>query len=436
MKVLKFGGTSVGSAQRMKEVAKLITDGEQKIVVLSAMSGTTNTLVEISDYLYKKNPEGANEIINKLEAKYKQHIDELFATQEYKQKGLEVVKSHFDYIRSYTKDLFTLFEEKVVLAQGELISTAMVNFYLQECGVKSVLLPALEFMRTDKNAEPDPVYIKDKLRAQLDLYPDTEIYITQGFICRNAYGEIDNLQRGGSDYTASLIGAAVNASEIQIWTDIDGMHNNDPRIVDKTAPVRQLHFEEAAELAYFGAKILHPTCILPAKLKNIPVRLLNTMNPQAPGTLISDTADTGKIKAVAAKDNVTYIKLRSHYKIPCYRFLEKIFHCFAQSHTPIDLVVTSNVEISLSIDNKMHLPKIISMLERYADVSVEDDMVIICVVGDLKWYNVGFEHQIVEALKDIPVRMISYGDNCDVSFVMRRDDKKRALEALSQRVFS
>ena len=223
MKVLKFGGTSVGSAQRMKEVAKLITDGEQKIVVLSAMSGTTNTLVEISDYLYKKNPEGANEIINKLESKYKQHVDELFATQEYKQKGLEVIKSHFDYIRSYTKDLFTLFEEKVVLAQGELISTAMVNFYLQECGVKSVLLPALEFMRTDKNAEPDPVYIKDKLRAQLDLYPDTEIYITQGFICRNAYGEIDNLQRGGSDYTASLIGAAVNASEIQIWTDIDGL---------------------------------------------------------------------------------------------------------------------------------------------------------------------------------------------------------------------
>ena len=239
------------------------------------------------------------------------------------------------------------------------------------------------------------------------------MFITQGYICRNVSGEIDNLQRGGSDYTASLLGSALNACEIQIWTDIDGLHNNDPRVVSTTAPVRTLTFDEASKLAYFGAKILHPTCILPAKLKNIPVRLLNTMNPQAPGTLISDTADTGKIKAVAAKDNVTYIKLRSHYKIPCYR-----------------------VEISLSIDNKIHLPKIISMLERYADVSVEDDMVIICVVGDLKWYNVGFEHQIVEALKDIPVRMISYGDNCDVSFVMRRDDKKRALEALSQRVFS
>ena len=291
MKVLKFGGTSVGSAQRIKEVAKLITDGERKIVVLSAMSGTTNTLVEISDYLYKKNPEGANEIINKLESKYRQHIDELFATPEYKQKGLELIKSHFDYIRSYTKDLFTLFEEKVVLAQGELISTAMMNYYLQECGVKSVLLPALEYMRTDKNAEPDPVYIKDKLQVQLELHPDAEIYITQGYICRNAYGEIDNLQRGGSDYTASLIGAAINASEVQIWTDIDGMHNNDPRIVDKTAPVRHLHFEEAAELAYFGAKILHPTCIQPAKYANIPVRLLNTMDPTAPGTLISNDTE-------------------------------------------------------------------------------------------------------------------------------------------------
>ena len=309
MKVLKFGGTSVGSAQRMKEVAKLITDGERKIVVLSAMSGTTNTLVEISDYLYKKNPEGANEIINRLETKYRQHIDELYATPEYKQKGLELIKSHFDYIRSYTKDLFTLFEEKVVLAQGELISTAMMNYYLQECGVKSVLLPALEYMRTDKNAEPDPVYIKDKLQVQLELHPNAEIYITQGFICRNAYGEVDNLQRGGSDYTASLIGAAVKASEIQIWTDIDGMHNNDPRVVDKTSPVRHLHFEEAAELAYFGAKILHPTCIQPAKYANIPVRLLNTMDPTAPGTLISNDTEKGKIKAVAAKENITATQL-------------------------------------------------------------------------------------------------------------------------------
>ena len=263
MKVLKFGGTSVGSAQRMKDVAKLITDGEKKIVVLSAMSGTTNTLVEISDYLYKKNPEGANEIINNLETAYRKHVDELYSTDEYKQKTLAFLKDEFNFIRSYTKDLFTLFEEKIILAQGEIISTNMMTNYLLEQGINAVLIPALDYMRTDKNAEPDLNYIKEKLAQQLAKLPEADIYITQGYICRNAYGEVDNLQRGGSDYTASLIGAAVNASEIQIWTDIDGMHDNDPRVVDKTAPVRQLQFEEAAELAYFGAKILHPTCIQP-----------------------------------------------------------------------------------------------------------------------------------------------------------------------------
>ena len=423
MKVLKFGGTSVGSAQRMKEVAKLITDGERKIVVLSAMSGTTNTLVEISDYLYKKNPEGANEIINKLEAKYKQHVDELYATEEYKQKGLEVIKSHFDYIRSYTKDLFTLFEEKVVLAQGELISTAMVNYYLQECGVKSVLLPALEYMRTDKNAEPDPVYIKDKLQAQLDLYPDAEIYITQGFICRNAYGEIDNLQRGGSDYTASLVGAAIHASEIQIWTDIDGMHNNDPRIVDKTAPVRQLHFEEAAELAYFGAKILHPTCIQPAKYANIPVRLLNTMDPHAPGTLISNDTEKGKIKAVAAKGNITAIKIK--------------FEIFESYQTSIDMICTSEVGVSVSVDNTKHLNEILDDLKKYGTVTVDKDMCIICVVGDLEWENVGFEAKALDAMRDIPVRMISFGgSNYNISFLIRECDKKVALQSLSDMLFN
>ena len=339
MKVLKFGGTSVGSAQRMKDVTKLITDGEQKIVVLSAMSGTTNTLVEISDYLYKKNPEGANEIINKLESKYKQHIEELYSTEEYKQKTWEFVKSVFDYIRSYTKDIFTLFEEKVILAQGEIISTNMVTNYLCEQGVKAVLIPALEFMRTDKNSEPDLNYIREKIAVQLEAHPDQEIYITQGFICRNAYGEIDNLQRGGSDYTASLIGAAVNASEIQIWTDIDGMHDNDPRIVDKTSPVRQLHFEEAAELAYFGAKILHPTCVQPAKYANIPVRLLNTMEPTAPGTLISNDTEKGKIKAVAAKDNITAIKIKSSRMLLAHGFLRKVFEIFESYQTAIDMYV-------------------------------------------------------------------------------------------------
>lgn len=437
MKVLKFGGTSVGSAQRMKDVAKLITDGEQKIVVLSAMSGTTNTLVEISDYLYKKNPEGANEVINKLEAKYKQHIDELFSTEEYKQKTLEFVKSVFDYIRSFTKDIFTLFEEKVILAQGEIISTNMVTNYLCEQSVKAVLIPALEFMRTDKNSEPDLNYIREKLALQLEANPGQEIYITQGFICRNAYGEIDNLQRGGSDYTASLIGAAVNASEIQIWTDIDGMHDNDPRVVDKTSPVRQLHFEEAAELAYFGAKILHPTCVQPAKYANIPVRLLNTMEPSAPGTLISNETEKGKIKAVAAKDNITAIKIKSSRMLLAHGFLRKVFEIFESYQTPIDMVCTSEVGVSMSIDNTKHLNEIVNDLKKYGTVTVDHDMCIVCVVGDLEWENIGFEAKAIQAMRNIPVRMISFGgSNYNISFLIRESDKKTALQSLSDVLFN
>lgn len=436
MKVLKFGGTSVGSAQRMKDVAKLIV-GEKNLIVLSAMSGTTNSLVEISDYLYKKNPDGANEIINKLSQQYFGHIDELYATEEYKEKARELVTFHFDHIRSFTKDLFTLFEEKVVLAQGELISTGMMNLYLQEQGVNSVLLPALDFMRTDKNAEPDPVYIKEKLNRLLEENAGADLYITQGYICRNAYGEIDNLQRGGSDYTASLIGAAIKAEEIQIWTDIDGMHNNDPRFVKGTSPVRHLHFEEAAELAYFGAKILHPTCILPAKINNIPVRLLNTMQPDAPGTLISNATEKGKIKAVAAKDNITAIKIKSGRMLLATGFLRKVFETFENYQTPIDMVTTSEVGVSVTIDNCKHLDEIVNDLKKYGTVSVDEDMVIVCVVGDLEWENVGFEDSIIHAMKDVAVRMISYGgSNYNVSLLVKASDKQRALQALSDHLFN
>lgn len=436
MKVLKFGGTSVGSAQRMKDVAKLIT-GDRKIVVLSAMSGTTNSLVEISDYLYKKNPDGANEIINKLAMKYMGHVEELYSTEEYKQKAKELIKSHFEYIRTFTKDLFTLFEEKVVLAQGELISTGMMNLYLNECGVKSVLIPALDYMRTDKNAEPDPVYIKEKLEKLLADNKDADLYITQGYICRNAYGEIDNLQRGGSDYSASLIGAAIGAEEIQIWTDIDGMHDNDPRVVDKTSPVRQLHFEEAAELAYFGAKILHPTCIQPAKYANIPVRLLNTMEPTAPGTLISNDTEKGKIKAVAAKDNITAIKIKSSRMLLAHGFLRKVFEIFESYQTPIDMVCTSEVGVSMSIDNTKHLNEIVNDLKKYGTVTVDHDMCIVCVVGDLEWENVGFEAKALDAMREIPVRMISFGgSNYNISFLIRESDKKQALQSLSNVLFN
>ena len=438
MKVMKFGGTSVGSAQRMKDVTKLITsDGQSKIVVLSAMSGTTNTLVEISDYLYKKNPEGANNIINQLERKYQDHVNELYATDEYRQKTLAFLSEEFNYLRSFTKMLFTSFEEKIILAQGEIISTNMVTNYLKECGVKTILLSALDFMRTDKNAEPDVNYIKEKLSEQLNANPGYEIYITQGFICRNAYGEIDNLLRGGSDYTACLIGASINCEEIQIWTDIDGMHNNDPRIVEHTDPVRQLYFEEAAELAYFGAKILHPTCIQPAKFASVPVRLLNTMDPSAPGTIINNEIQHGKIKAVAAKDNIVSIQIQSSRMLLAHGFLRKVFEIFESYKTSIDMVTTSEVGVSVTIDNTTYLKDIVADLMKYGTVTVNENMCIICVVGDLSWDNVGFESLATQALTNIPVRMISYGGSKhNISFLVKEEDKKRTLQALSDTLFN
>ena len=437
MKVMKFGGTSVGSPERMKNVSELITkSGEQTFVVLSAMSGTTNSLVEISNYLYKKNPEGANDVINRLEQKYMEHVDELYSTDEYKVKTRDFLKGEFQYLRSFTKDLFTSFEEKSIVAQGEIMSTNMVVNYLQEKGIKTVLLSALDFMRTDKNAEPDPTYIKEKLSKTMAENEGFQIYITQGFICRNAYGEVDNLLRGGSDYTASLVGVALEAEEIQIWTDIDGMHNNDPRVVEKTEAVRQLHFEEAAELAYFGAKILHPTCIQPAKFAGIPVRLKNTMEPEAPGTIIDNVTMRGKIKAVAAKDNITAIKIKSSRMLLATGFLRKVFEIFESYQTAIDMVATSEVGVSMSIDNDAHLNEIVDELKKYGTVTVDTDMCIICVVGDLDWSNVGFETLATDALKSIPVRMISYGgSNYNISFLIKNVDKKRALQSLSDTLF-
>ena len=421
----------------MKEVTKLVTkSGEPVFVVLSAMSGTTNSLVEISNYLYKKNPEGASEIINQLERAYLKHIDELYQTDEMKQLTREFLTSEINYLRSFTKELFTSFEEKSIVAQGEMLSTNMIVNYMKEQGINAVLLNALDFMRTDKNSEPDPNYIKEKLQANMEKNEGQQVYVTQGFICRNAYGEIDNLQRGGSDYTASLVGAALGAEEIQIWTDIDGMHNNDPRVVDNTQPVHQLHFEEAAELAYFGAKILHPTCVQPAKYAGIPVRLLNTMEPDAEGTTISNATEYGKIKAVAAKDNIIAIKIKSSRMLLATGFLRKVFEIFESYQTPIDMVCTSEVGVSMSIDNSAHLGEIVDELKKYGTVTVDTGMCIICVVGDLDWSNIGFETKVLDAMKNIPVRMISYGgSNYNISFLIREEDKKRALQSLSDTLF-
>lgn len=436
MKVMKFGGTSVGSAERIKNVAKLVTGKGCNVVVLSAMSGTTNTLVEISDYLYKGNAAGALETINALEVKYNSTIDQLFDDEEFRQKAIVEVRGCFNYMRQFVKPDFTEVDEKEILSQGELMSTAMMNIYLHMNGYNSEVLPALEYVRTDAKDEPDMPYIKQRLAALMAKYPDVDLYITEGYICRNHRGEVDNLHRGGSDYTASLIGAAVEAEEIQIWTDIDGMHNNDPRFVEGTRPVEHLHFEEAAELAYFGAKILHPTCVLPAKLNNIPVRLLNTLQPEARGTLIDNNPSKGEIKAVAAKDNITAIKIKSARMLLAYDFYLNVFKVFDKYKTPVDMIVTSEVGVSVTIDNDKNLDAIVDELMKFSTVTVDKDMVIVCVVGDLEWRNCGFETLALEAFKEIPVRMISYGgSNYNISFLVHKEDKLRALKSLSEHLF-
>ena len=349
----------------------------------------------------------------------------------------QFLNEQFDFLRSFTKHPFGIREEKIVLAQGEILSTNMMTAYLREQGINADLLSALDFMRIDKNGEPDSISIKEKIAEQLKANADAELFITQGFICRNAYGEIDNLQRGGSDYTASLLGAAIGASEIQIWTDIDGMHNNDPRIVEHTTAIRQLHFNEAAELAYFGAKVLHPTCIQPAKFANIPVRVLNTMMPEAPGTLISNESERGIIKAVAAKDNITAIKIKSSRMLLAHGFLRRVFEIFESYQTSIDMICTSEVGVSMSIDNTTHLNEIVEDLKKYGTVTVDHGMCIICVVGDMDWENIGFESRAMDAMKDIPVRMVSYGgSNYNISFLVRESDKVTALRKLSKCLFN
>ncbi len=437
MKVLKFGGTSVGSAERIKNVAGLITeDGKSKIVVLSAMSGTTNTLLEISGYYRLRNAVGASEVIVRLEQKYAGVINELYDNDETKAQAREVVKGIFEYIRTFANRPFTIYEEKCIVAQGELLSTNLMYLYLRQLGIRVAFIPALDYMRIDKNAEPDFQYIETNLKAQLAAAGEQQIYVTQGFICRNAYGDVDNLQRGGSDYSASIVGAAIRAEEIQIWTDIDGMHNNDPRFVEGTKPVRQLHFDEAAELAYFGAKILHPTCVTPARMYNIPVRLLNTMEPTAPGTNISNETEPGKIKAIAAKDGITSIRIKSSRMLLAYGFMRQVFEIFEHYKTSVDLVTTSEVGVSLTIDNDKHLDEILNDLKKFGSVTVDKDMVIICVVGDMKWDNLGFESKVVEALNEVPIRMISYGgSNYNISVLVRQEDKVKALKALSAHLF-
>ena len=426
----------MGSAERIRNVGRLIADCKKDIVVLSAMSGTTNSLLEISDAIEQGDRTQAYRIIEALHDKYRDTIEELYDTEYFKTQAYEIVGGIFDELKALTEKDFSVGLEKEIVSKGELMSTNMMNLHLRELGINSALLPALDIIRIDMHGEPDEAYISAATRKALEEAPNADLYITQGFICRNEKGETDNLQRGGSDYTASLIGALLGADEIEIWTDIDGMHNNDPRFVEGTTPVHNLHFEEAAELAYFGAKILHPTCILPARQHNVPVRLLNTMDPSAEGTLIENKLERNSIKAVAAKDNITAIKIKSGRMLLAYGFLKKVFEIFEKYETSIDMITTSEVGVSLTIDNEKNLARIEAELSQLGTVTIDRDMVIICVVGDLEWTNKGFEAAALEALRNVPVRMISYGgSNYNISFLIRKEDKTKALRLLSYHLF-
>jgi len=433
---MKFGGTSVGSPERMKALIPLINDIDRKIVVLSAMSGTTNSLVEIANLLYADNINDASAKNEELRTKYHNVVDELLSEETYKKEGHELIDSHFEYIRNFTLRVFTKLQEKAILAQGELISTSLLHLLLKERGIKSVLLPALCFMRIDKDGEPDAFYIKENIRRELKKYTSETLIITQGFICRNAYGEIDNLKRGGSDFTASLIGAAVRASEIQIWTDINGFHNNDPRYVENTEVIREISFDEAAELAYFGAKILHPSSVNPARENNIPVRLKNTMDPDDPGTLITSESVLLDYKAVAAKDGISVLRIRSDRMLMAYGFLRKVFEIFEAYRTPIDMITTSEVAVSITIDNPEFIDQIAKDLRELGTVEIEKNLSIVCVVGDFRTERTGSAPEIFEALDTIPLKMISYGGSPNsLSLLIDTSNKIQSLRLLSKYLF-
>ena len=436
MKVLKFGGTSVGSAERMKHVAGLINDSGQCVVVLSAMAGTTNSLLQVSGYVRVGNPTGAADVINALEQRYKAETEALYSSADFRAEAWLRLKSMLTELRELALQPWSDLLEKQTVAFGELMSTNMLVLYMQEQGLDAVLMPALDYMRLNADAEPDMQFTSSLLLPAMQQYGSHRIVLTQGFICRDHNGNISNLRRGGSDYSASVIGACLDAEEIQIWTDIDGMHNNDPRFVEGTQPVPQLSFEEAAELAYFGAKILHPTCILPAKMKSIPVRLLNTLDPCARGTLISNDYKKGKIEAIAAKDGIAVVRIQSDRMLLAYGFLSRVFAVFERHKTAIDLIATSEVAVSMSIDNISNIGSIVDDLRRLGTVSFETGLSIISVVGDLRSDNLGFEAKVTDALKDISLRMISYGgSDHNISLLVRTEDKVRALRALSKALF-
>ena len=438
MKIMKFGGTSVGKPERMHQVSQLITrDKEATMVVLSALSGTTNALVEISKSLASTNKKAAVEKVEALEKQYRAFILELLSGEVLRGKANEIITEHFEFLRITQKISLSDALNKDILAQGELMSTKLFSLYLEQEKIDHVLLPALDFMQLDANDEPDLGVIELKLKEILAAYPTKKLFVTQGYICRNAKGEVDNLKRGGSDYTASLIAAAVKASVCEIWTDIDGMHNNDPRVVDKTVAIEQLSFDEAAELAYFGAKILHPTCIWPAQLENIPVKLLNTMQPSAAGTVIKKEAGSVGVKAVAAKDNIIAIKIKSSRMLLAYGFLRKIFEVFEKYKTPIDMITTSEVAVSVTIDTDVHLEEILAELSLIASVEVEKDQTIVSIVGNEIAKTESVLKKLFDAINEVPVTMVSYvGSHHNISLLIPSTYKTKTLQLINKGLFN
>ena len=437
MKVMKFGGTSVGKAERMHEVAKLITaDPEKKIVVLSALSGTTNALVEIGQSAARFERERAGEQIGKLSSHYHDFIGQLLKTEKAREQALDIIREHFEFLGIILRISFSEALNKDILAQGELLSTKLFSVYLEEQKIDHVLIPALEFMSIDAEDEPRLDQIRIQLNELLAKYPEKKLFVTQGYICRNAKGEVDNLKRGGSDYTASLVAAAIPATVCEIWTDIDGMHNNDPRVVKKTIPIEQLSFDEAAELAYFGAKILHPTCIWPTQQQNVPVKLLNTMQPKAPGTVIQKTASTSGVKAIAAKDGIIAINIKSSRMLLAYGFLRKIFEVFEKYRTPIDMVTTSEVAVSVTIDNGTQLAHILRELEPFGTTDVETNQTIVSIVGNEIAETKDVLNKLFEGLSNVPVRMVSYGGSKhNVSVLIPSSYKNQTLQNLNMKLF-
>lgn len=439
MKVLKFGGTSVGSPERIEQLLPIIKSqtADKHLVVLSAVSGTTNDLVTLSELYSKKDNDAARKHIDSLYDKYKKFVDELFKTEDSTSEAQSFIDQIFELLYSFDNTDFTIKEERIILAQGEIISTTLFHLRLKEKGISSVLLSALDFMLIDAENEPNIDFIKENAGVQLEKYPAENLFITQGYICRNANGEIDNLRRGGSDYTASLLGAALQVEEIQIWTDIDGFHNNDPRYVPNTKPIPHLSFDEAAELSYFGAKILHPQSVFPARKYNVPVRLLDTMNLNALGTLISgDTTNQNQIVAIAAKDGITAIRIQSSRMLMAYGFLRQIFEVFERYKTPIDMITTSEVAVSLTIDQTEYLTEIIKELESFGIVEIDSDQSIVCIVGDFRKNKHGHATIVSEAVKHIPIRMISYGGSeNNISLLVPSSYKIETLRSLHNRLF-